>query len=64
MCSQCIFQLLAPNLKVYSSRFPNYDIFHVEVLAVVTKNDTLFLTVRVYKEPEEGSLTVNRKKRG
>lgn len=60
ICPQSAIKWIYPQQRIYTSRFSSYDLFHVELLVVVSQDSNMFFMVRAYKEPEEDSLTVNR----
>ena len=48
--------------KMFSSKFSHYDLYHLELVAIVSKNNNIFLVARAYREPEEKMMSVTRDK--
>lgn len=63
LCPQSFFNYFYPENIHYSANFSTYDLFHVELQVVASKDNNLFLTVRTYKEPEKESLYISRQRK-
>jgi len=35
--------------KIYNSKYNNYDLFHLELVVIVSRNSNIFLVARAYK---------------
>ncbi len=62
LCPRFLYDSYLLRQNHFRSSFEYYDIFHVELVAVVNQGHHIFLIARAYQEPEAHSLTLNREK--
>lgn len=62
LCPRFLYDSYLISQHHFRSSFEYYDIYHIELVAIVNQGHNIFLVARAYQEPDAQSLTLNREK--